>query len=127
MSPWNRIYSEVNARASRSDRAEGPARAALLAGVTLSGLLLISGLVALFLRGETSPNEPPPLCGICRGIVAFHGPSLLYAGLLVLAFTPVLRVIVMTVIYARRHERFMLIISVVVLSLLVAGLIAGTG
>jgi uncharacterized membrane protein len=127
MSFLRRIYSEVDAKASREDHAEHSARAALLVGVLGSGILLAAGLVVTYLTKEARPNEPPTLVELFRGIIAMRGVSLLYLGLLILAATPILRVMVMVSVYLRRGERYMLAVSLIVLGLLILGLLMGTG
>jgi uncharacterized membrane protein len=127
MSLLQRMYREVDAQASREDHAERPARAALLTGVLVSAVLLGAGLAVTFFSRESRPNEPPTLLELFRGIFALRGVSLIYLGLLILTATPILRVSVMVTVYLRRHERFMTIVSLVVLFLLVIGLLIGTG
>ena len=128
MTPWmDKVYREVDAEASRSDRAEAPARGALLTGVFLSGAILMLGLLITFLQHEPRPNDPPNLREMIRGIAAFRGVTLIYLGLIVLAATPILRVTVMIGVYLRRREWFMLIVSLIVLGLLTVGVVVGTG
>ena len=122
-----RAYREVDADASRTDHAEPSARAALLTGVLLSGSILLAGLVSTMLGGDARPDHPPHTGEIWRGVLRLRGSSLLYLGLLILAATPVLRVLVMAGVYLRRRERFMLTVSLIVLGLLAASMILGTG
>lgn len=121
------LYREVDARASKGDQAEVPARRALLSGVFLSAALLAVGLLIVWLRHEARPNEPPPVTGVVRGILQGRGTCLLYAGLLCLAATPILRVLVMIGVYLRRRELFMAVVSAIVLGLLAIGLLMGSG
>jgi uncharacterized membrane protein len=121
------VYREVGASASKEDRAEQPARRALLTGVFLSAGLLALGLLLVWLRHEPRPNEPPALSAVIRGAVQGRGTCLLYGGLLLLAATPILRVIVMIGVYVRRRELFMMIVSVIVLGLLACGVLLGSG
>jgi uncharacterized membrane protein len=123
----DRVYREVDARASRGDHAEGPARRALLTGVILSAGLLAAGLLVLWIRREARPNEPPPVADLWRGVVVGRGTAIVYAGLLLLAATPLLRVVVMLGVYLRRRELFMVLVSAIVLGLLVVSLWIGTG
>jgi uncharacterized membrane protein len=128
MAPWlDRIYREVDAEASRADRAEAPARGALLAGVFASAAILVAGLLIAYLRQEQRPNEPPDLAHMLRGLGGLSGVSIVYAGLLMLAATPVLRVGVMIGVYACRREWFMAIVSATVLGLLAVGILLGAG
>lgn len=128
MTAWmQRVYREVDASAGRLDRAEGPARRALLIGIWISASLLVTGLALTFLRDEIRPQGPPTLSEMARGVMQLHGICLAYAGLLALAATPILRVVVMIGVYARRREWFMLAVSAIVLGLLTTGLLLGTG
>lgn len=127
MNLLERMYREVDARASRDDHAEGPARTALLSGVLVSAALMAVGLFLTFLRRELNQNEPPTTVDLVRGIFTFRGVSLLYLGLLILTATPILRVCVMVGVYLRRRESFMSLVSIIVLVLLAIGLFLGTG
>lgn len=128
MTGWlERIYREVDAKAGRNDHAEGPARRALLTGIWASALLLIAGLLLALVRRETRPEAPPSVADLAAGLVQLRGVCLVYAGLLALAATPVLRVAVMIGVYARRREWFMVTVSAIVLALLATSLILGTG
>jgi len=121
------MYDEVDARASRADHAEKPARSALLGGVLFSAALLAAGLLVTLLGRESRPNDPPGFVELVRGIAVFRGVSFLYLGLLILTATPILRVVVMLGVYVRRRERFMSTVSLIVLLLLGLGLLLGTG
>lgn len=128
MAAWlDKVYREVDASAGRNDRAEGPARRALLTGIWISALLLIAGLLLALVRRETRPEAPPSVADLAMGLVQLRGVCLVYAGLLALAATPVLRVAVMIGVYVRRREWFMVTVSAIVLALLATGLILGTG
>lgn len=121
------LYRQVDAQASKGDHAERPARRALLTGVFLSAGLLAVGLSLVWLRHEPRPNEPPAVSAVVQGVARGHGTSMLYAGLLLLAATPILRVIVMLGIYLRRRELFMVVVSAIVLGLLAVGVLVGSG
>jgi uncharacterized membrane protein len=127
MSFLDLMYREVDARASKGDHAEKPARRALLTGVLLSAAMLVAGLLVVWLRHEGRPNEPPALSGVVRGVAAGRGTCLLYAGLLLLAATPILRVVVMIGVYLLRRELLMAVVSIIVLGLLAVGVLLGSG
>jgi uncharacterized membrane protein len=128
MAAWlDKIYREVDAAASHADHAESPARRALLTGVFASAGILMVGLLLTFLQREPRPNEPPDILEMLRGLLVLRGVPLVYAGLLLLAATPILRVGVMVGVYCRRREWFMLAVSVTVLGLLAIGILLGTG
>ena len=127
MSFLERVYRQVGAQAGKADEAEQPARRALLTGVFVSASLLAVGLILVWVRHEPRPNEPPAISEVIRGVIRGRGTCLLYGGLLLLAATPILRVIVMTRIYLRRRELFMAIVSAIVLGLLALGVLIGSG
>lgn len=128
MARWlERVYREVDAAASRDDHAEGPARRALLTGVLTSAGVLLIGLALAFLRQDPRPNEPPALLEMLRGLSRLQSVSLIYAGLLLLAATPILRVVVMIGVYGRRREWFMLAVSLTVFVFIAIGVLLGTG
>ncbi len=79
----------------------------LRAGVTLSTVALAAGLLAAFTVGAT------PLA-----------TSLLAIGVVVLIATPVARVAVSSIAYARRHDWTFMVLTLIVLGELVASLIA---
>ncbi len=79
----------------------------LRAGVTLSTVALAAGLLAAFTVGAT------PLA-----------TSLLAIGVVVLIATPVARVVVSSIAYARRHDWTFMVLTLIVLGELVASLIA---
>jgi uncharacterized membrane protein len=127
MSFLDLMYREVDARASKADQAEKPARRALLTGVFLSAALLAAGLLVVWVRHEARSNEPPALSAVLGGVWRGRGTCVLYAGLLVLAATPILRVVVMVGVYLRRRELFMAVVSAIVLGLLAIGMLMGSG
>lgn len=127
MSFLGRMYREVDARASKQDHAEQPARRALLTGVSVSAAMLAIGLLTVWLRHEARSNEPPVLSEVVGGMAQGRGTCVLYAGLLLLAATPILRVLVMVGVYVRRRELFMAVVSAIVLGLLAVGVLMGSG
>jgi uncharacterized membrane protein len=127
MSFLDLMYREVGARAGKQDHAEQPARRALLTGVSASAVMLAIGLLIVWFRHETRPNEPPAFSNVVSGVARGRGTCVLYAGLLLLAATPILRVLVMLGVYARRRETFMIVVSAVVLGLLAVGVLMGSG
>ena len=62
-----------------------------------------------------------------RGLPHLQSVALIYAGLLLLAATPILRVGVMIGVYFRRREWFMLAVSLIVLAFIAVGVMLGTG
>lgn len=95
----------------------------LLAGIWTSGVLMALGLVLALIRGMGPGDAPagPTIGTIVRFAFAepLHPLTFLYGGILVLMFTPVLRVVTALIGFAEeRDRRFVLVSSTVLLLLL---------
>jgi uncharacterized membrane protein len=115
-------------QAEDSHRLEHRVHRSLLAGLAVSGLLLVLGLGVALSRGGPRPEGPPPsLAAVLRGALRGDGVDLLDLGLLSLIGTPVLRVAVLAVGWMAAGERRFAAVAVVVLGLLGASLALGLG
>ena len=85
--------------AEDSTRAE---RVTLRVGVIVSAALLLSALIALVRSG--APNYAPTLTQLVDSLSAGDARSRLHLGLLLLCLSPLLRLILLAGIYARRHQ-----------------------
>ncbi len=94
----------------------------LMAGIWTSGVLMALGLVLALVRGMGPGDVPagPTIGTIVRFAVAepLHPLSFLYGGILVLMFTPVLRVIAALIGFAEERDRRFVLVSGTVLLLL---------
>ena len=100
----------------------------LRAGVVASGVLLVAGLAAIWLRGETLPGGLPASFGaVIRGALRADGPSLLALGLLVLMSTPVARVAVLAAGWLLEGDRRFAAVALAVLAVLLASMALGIG
>ncbi len=95
----------------------------LLAGIWVSGVLMALGLVMALFRGAQLEEVPAgtTIGAILRLAAAepFHPLTLLYGGILVLMFTPIIRVIAALVGFAEeRDHRFVVVAATVLLLLL---------
>ena len=121
--PGDSPASEADAQEARTVRQA--AGRVLLAGLALSMALVLLGLVLLGAAGAfastlpTLPAFPPPTTAV--GV----GTLLLFAGVLVLVLTPVLRVATSVVLFARARDGWFTFITLVVLALLVATAASG--
>ncbi|MGD9722520.1 MAG: DUF1634 domain-containing protein [Pirellulales bacterium] len=99
----------------------------LLAGVVVSAVLLACGLVILL--GKELPAVEPTvdLRQLAQRLSAGDGRALLDAGLLVLMFTPVLRVLVLAVGWLARRDWRMAAAALTVLALLSVSVLLGVG
>jgi uncharacterized membrane protein len=99
----------------------------LLSGMVVSSILLISGMIAMLDQGhqEASPHES--LATLLRDAGRLRGPALTTLGLLVLMVTPVLRVVVLLIGWARRRDWVFAAVAMMVLALLILSMSLGMG
>jgi len=99
---------------------EHRARLVLLAGVWASGVLLALGILLSLLRGNGPGNAPATPAGILQFALAhpLHPWTFLYGGLLLLMFTPILRVVAALTGFAGERDRWFVLVSSIVLLLL---------
>ncbi len=114
------------ANGNDSHRLEHLVHWSLLLGVSLSGLLLGSGLILAIVHGHLAPQPKPPQIGeVIHDAFTGHGSALMRLGLIVLMATPVVRVAVLAVGWAfSRNYRFALV-ALIVLALLALGVTLG--
>jgi uncharacterized membrane protein len=97
----------------------------LLAGVSMSAILLTVGLFIVLIRGTPFPEVAPSLSEILRQAFTADGVGLIYLGLLLLMITPIARVMMLVYGYARIGWWHFALISLLVLLLLGTGLALG--
>ncbi len=94
----------------------------LMAGIWTSGVLMALGLVLALTQG-IGPGDAPaaPTIGTIIGFAVdepLHPLTFLYGGILVLMFTPVLRVVTALIGFAEERDRGFVLVSGTVLLLL---------
>jgi uncharacterized membrane protein len=109
----------------------------LRTGVVIAGTLLAAGLLLLLIQGPGA-GDPKSLAqldargglplsvsprSMWQGISRLQATAVIELGLLVLILTPVARVAMTAVLFARQHDRAFTAITAVVLLILVFGLI----
>jgi uncharacterized membrane protein len=108
---------------------------ALRIGVTLSAALIVLGVALLLIRGpglavpaslaQLNAGADLPLTlsfrSILYGAAQLHATAVIELGLLVLILTPIARVAMTVVLFARQYDRTFVAITVVVLLILVIG------
>ncbi len=100
----------------------------LLAGLILSGLLMLGGLTRALVGDRPRPEGPPPAFGdVLRGAFSFESVPLMDLGLLALMVTPVMRVAVLAVGWGRERNWRFLAVALTVLGLLGLSLVLGVG
>jgi hypothetical protein len=98
----------------------------LLAGVILSGLLLLVGLGLTPAQGRQVPQGPPPAFGdVVRDAFGGDGAAITRLGLILLMATPVARVIVLIVGWVAEREFRFALVALAVLGLLSLGVLLG--
>ena len=99
---------------------------ALLAGVAVSGVLLLLGLILVFARHQPRPEGLPPRFG---ALVAMSldgdGLSILHLALLLLMATPILRVAVLALGWMLDGDRRFALVAALVLGLLFSSIWLG--
>ena len=104
----------------------------LRVGVLLSATIVIFGGVVYLIRNGTDPpeygvfrGEPSDLRslgGIISDILSFRGRGIIQLGLLLLVFTPILRVAFAAFAFAQEQDYIYLAVAIVVLTVLVYGI-----
>lgn len=69
----------------------------LLAGLIVSGLLLVVGLTVMLVQGHEQAPKSEPFLTVLRDSARFNGPAVTTLGLLALMITPIVRVAVLLV------------------------------
>ncbi len=101
----------------------------LITGVIISSGLIILGLVFIFAQGGAGPYGFAQISSftstvnsktfgvneVLRGLGAFNGISYIYLGIMILIFTPVIRVILLVFKFMHERNTIYLIISAIVL------------
>ena len=97
----------------------------LIAGVSISFVLLIAGLALSVGRPVGLSASAPQPSSIVQGAVEGDPGALITAGILVLMLTPFARVVVLLYEFARAREGSFVAISIVVLCLLITSIAIG--
>jgi uncharacterized membrane protein len=105
----------------------------LMAGVVLSGLIILAGLALFLVKGAASGESLTTLVdqqktaadfgAILRGIGRADGKSLIQLGLFVLILTPISRVAMSVFLFLLERDRVFVLITTTVLLVLLGGLI----
>lgn len=105
-------------------------------GVALAALIVLVGGTIYLIHHGTEPaahapfrGEPSDLChvkGIVQEALALRGRGIIQLGFLVLVATPVLRVLLSVVAFAKLHDPFYVAITSGVLAILIFSLLSGS-
>lgn len=94
--------------------------AALRAGVALAAAFSLLGALLYF--GQGAPTRAYGVFQPASVRPGFDGLGLMAIGVLVLLATPIFRVALLIVVFAREHDRLYAVISAIVLAVLILGL-----
>jgi uncharacterized membrane protein len=109
-------------------RMENLLSSVLRTGVLLSGALILIGLALTVLTGDMSyPNGDMSLSWIIWGDPFLTPSHILFLGFLTLIATPVLRIVVSTIVYLKINDRAFAAITALVLVILAIGFTLGVG
>jgi uncharacterized membrane protein len=105
----------------------------LQAGVVLSFVLVLAGVIWWACRGHTgyehlvhrAHDYPTTLGGLWRGLRAGRPLALVQTGLVVLIFTPVVRVAAAVLVFLRDRDWVFAVLTLIVLALLLFGILSG--
>src|SRR4051794_24504913 len=101
---------------------------ALLTGLVVSGLLMVTGLGIALIRHQDRPvGLPPPASVVLRQASGGNGVALMELGLLALVATPILRVAVLAIGWGLQRDWQFAAVAAVVLGLLAVSLVLGVG
>jgi uncharacterized membrane protein len=100
----------------------------LLVGLICSGLLLMVGLFLALLTDQLRTALPViHVMTLVWLILQFNGVAYLQLGILLLLFTPILRVIVLAIGWSLQRDGRMALVALVVLGLLTVSIVLGAG
>lgn len=99
----------------------------LRVGVIASVIVIILGIITYFISGSgyVGSNFPTSITGIISGVMSGKSYAIMMLGLLLLIFTPVLRVIVSIYAFEKENDRMYTVITSIVLIILIFAMIIG--
>ena len=93
-------------------------------GVIVSAVIILIGMLLLFLK-PANDQVPTDLWLIFQGVLKLNGEAFIMLGLFCLILTPVLRVVVSIVAFAKEKDYLYVIITLIVLVILIIGMTFG--
>lgn len=97
----------------------------LRTGVFASFLLLTAGLARALFEEPAARLHPSGVAELPQALLALDAGALIHAGLLVLMLTPFLRIVVLTIHFARTGERPFVLVTIGVICLLIGTVALG--
>lgn len=104
----------------------------LQGGVLLSSAIICVGLALLFvhpeqLSGQNALAFPHTLGQVRDGLLGLRPQAFVAVGLLLLIATPVMRVAISILAFAKEHDRRYVVITTIVLAILITSFLLGKG
>ncbi|MEG1503904.1 MAG: DUF1634 domain-containing protein [Enterococcus sp.] len=93
-------------------------------GVIVSAVIILIGMLLLFFQ-PANDQVPTDLWLIFQGVLKLNGEAFIMLGLFCLILTPVLRVVVSIVAFAKEKDYLYVIITLIVLVILIIGMTFG--
>ena len=93
-------------------------------GVIVSAVIILIGMLLLFFQ-PTNDQVPTDLWLIFQGVLKLNGEAFIMLGLFCLILTPVLRVVVSIVAFAKEKDYLYVIITLIVLVIMIIGMTFG--
>lgn len=100
----------------------------LRVGVSVSATIIVIGLLKLFITGKSGypgTSYPYTVTELISGIIKFKSYAIILLGLLILLFTPIMRVIMSVFIFWQEKDYTYVKITLFVLLILIAGMLLG--
>lgn len=93
-------------------------------GVIVSAVIILIGMLLLFFQ-PANDQVPTDLWLIFQGVLKLNGEAFIMLGLFCLILTPVLRVVVSIVAFAKEKDYLYVIITLIALVILIIGMTFG--
>lgn len=99
----------------------------LLVGVIVSTAIIVVGVVLMLIQNDSQAAfHVASYASVATSLVALRGWAVVYTGLFLLILTPVMRVAVSILGFARCHDKVFVVITCYVLAVLILGFLIGT-
>jgi uncharacterized membrane protein len=119
--------SELNQQTDEEHEVGRIIHSVLIGGLTISVVLMLTGVAASIVAGQGLPHEAPPLGQLLDEVMAFHPGGLLGLGLVVLIATPFLRVLgTFFISLVERDWRYVLVTGLV-FTIMIGSILLGKG
>jgi len=98
----------------------------LLAGILCAIIFLIVGLILLSSTPGVDITEELSLEALIEEISSMSPKGILGIGILLIIATPLIRILTTTIVFLKERDRFLVIISLIVMGIITLGFIQGS-